>query len=115
MKSKLKTNFGKRIKYFRKLSGLTQEQLAEMIDLQPNSLGYVENGKNSLSFDKFEKLVDVLDVEAYQMFLFDNRDELNTDKINEIIKILQTLNKRDLDLAYLILFELGSIKPAKNK
>ena len=49
------------------------------------------------------------------MFLFDNRDELNTDKIKEIIKILQTLNKRDLDLAYRILFELGSIKPAKNK
>lgn len=114
MKSKLKKDFGNRIKYFRNRQGFTQEQLAEMIDLQPNSLGYVENGKNSLSFDRFEKLIKALNVEAYQMFLFDNRDEANINKINEIVNIAKTLNKRDLDLAYRIIFEIGSNKPKKS-
>lgn len=90
MKSDLKVKFGSRIKYYRKLRGMTQEQLAEGLDLQVNSLSYVENGKNALSFDKFEKLVSILDIEPYQLFIFDNRDNKNADTAAEIGKIAST-------------------------
>ena len=82
--------FGKRIKQLRKNRRITQEQLAEGLDLQVNSLSYVENGKNALSFDKFEKLVSILDIEPYQLFIFDNRDNKNADIAAEIGKIAST-------------------------
>ena len=114
MKSDLKIKFGSRIKYYRKLRGLTQEQLAEMIDLQLNSLSYVENGKNALSFDKFEKLVSILDIEPYQMFIFYKREDKNADMAAEISKIASTLDTRDLELAYNIIFQISSSAPKKS-
>ncbi len=113
MKSDLKVKFGSRIKYYRKLRGMTQEQLAEGLDLQVNSLSYVENGKNALSFDKFEKLVSILDIEPYQLFIFDNRDNKNADIAAEIGKIASTLDSRDLELAYSIILQISS-SAAKN-
>ena len=38
---------GKRIQYYRKARGYTQEQFAEMIDLSTNYLSDVERGKSS--------------------------------------------------------------------
>ena len=64
---------GLKISYYRKLRGLTQEQLAEMIDRTPAFIGHVEapNIKKAVSLDTLFQIADVLDVPAYKFLKFD--------------------------------------------
>lgn len=64
---------GLRIAYYRKLRGLTQEQLAERIDRTPAFIGHVEapNISKAISLDTLFDIAAVLDVPAYKFLLFD--------------------------------------------
>lgn len=59
-----KSTMGDRIRESRKKKGLTQEQLAEVLDVTPYYMGELERGNKSPSLDLFIKLVEVLDVSA---------------------------------------------------
>ena len=48
--------FGSRVRYFRNLARLSQEQLAEKIDCEATTVQYIETGKNNISFAKISKL-----------------------------------------------------------
>ncbi len=56
----LKKKFGKRIKYYRELNGLTQEQLAELIDINCRSLSFIERGVNFVKAETIEKICNAL-------------------------------------------------------
>lgn len=64
---------GLKIAYYRKLRGLTQEQLAEQIDRTPAFIGHVEapNIRKAISLDTLFDIASVLDVPAYKFLLFD--------------------------------------------
>ena len=64
---------GLRIAYYRKLGGLTQEQLAEKVDRTPAFIGHVEapNIKKAVSLDTLFQIASVLDVPAYKFLQFD--------------------------------------------
>mgnify|MGYP001028461665 CR=1 FL=1 len=64
---------GLRIAYYRKLRGLTQEQLAERIDRTPAFIGHVEapNVRKAVSLDTLFDIAAVLDVPAYKFLIFD--------------------------------------------
>lgn len=64
---------GLKISYYRKLRGLTQEQLAEMIDKSTAFLGSVEapNIDRAISLDTLFDIAEVLDVPPYK-FLTDD-------------------------------------------
>lgn len=64
---------GLKIAYYRKLRGLTQEQLAERIDRTPVFIGHVEapNVKKAVSLDTLFDIARVLDVPVYKFLLFD--------------------------------------------
>ena len=64
---------GLKIAYYRKLRGLTQEQLAERIDRTPAFIGHVEapNVRTAVSLDTLFDIAAVLDVPAYKFLLFD--------------------------------------------
>ncbi len=55
----------------RKAKKLSQEKLAEMIGVAVSSLGAVETGKSFMSFPNLEKLFDILEIEPYELFIFD--------------------------------------------
>lgn len=63
---------GLKIAYYRKLRGLTQEQLAEIIDKSTAFLGAVEapNINRTISLDTLFDIAKALDVPPYK-FLFD--------------------------------------------
>ena len=63
-----------RISYYRKLRGLTQEQLAEQIDRTPAFIGHVEapNIKKAVSLDTLFQIAAVLDVPVYKFLQFDD-------------------------------------------
>jgi len=64
---------GLKIAYYRKLRGLTQEQLAEKIRRTPAFIGHVEapNINKAVSLDTLFDIAIVLDVPAYKFLLFE--------------------------------------------
>lgn len=65
---------GLKIAYYRKLRGLTQEQLAERIDRTPAFIGHVEapNISKAVSLDTLFDIASVLDIPAYKFLMFDD-------------------------------------------
>ena len=64
---------GLKIAYYRKLRGMTQEQLAEKIDRTPAFIGHVEapNINKAVSLDTLFEIAKVLNVPAYKFLMFD--------------------------------------------
>lgn len=70
MKTEINKKLGNRIKYLRIQKGLSQEKLAEAIDIATTSLSYVETGRGFMTLATLEKLARVLDVDLYEIFQF---------------------------------------------
>lgn len=62
MKDIICNTLGKNIKKYRKLRGLTQEQLAELIDIEVRTLSLIETGNNFVSSKTLNKLSQTLNV-----------------------------------------------------
>lgn len=64
---------GLKIAYYRKLRGLTQEQLAEKINRTPGFIGHVEapNINKAISLDTLFDIAIVLDTPVYKFLMFD--------------------------------------------
>lgn len=65
---------GLKIAYYRKLRGLTQEQLAEKIDRTPAFIGHVEapNINKAISLDTLFDIAAVLDIPPYKFLMFED-------------------------------------------
>ncbi len=103
----MKKMFGKRLRELRTAKMLTQETVAELINIKPENYSRIENG---LSFPKPEnimKISKVLGVEVAELFQFSH--------LNDYDKILQTIIeklKNDKDttvITYKFLKSLGKI------
>ena len=64
---------GLKIAYYRKLRGLTQEELAERINKSPAFIGHIEapNINKAVSLDTLFDISHELDIPAYKFLLFD--------------------------------------------
>ena len=64
---------GLKIAYYRKLKGLTQEQLAEAIDRTPAFIGHVEapNISKAISLDTLFDIAAALDVPPHKFLMFE--------------------------------------------
>jgi len=101
--SKIKKQLGKKIKYYRELRGLTQEQLAEKMDLNCRSLSFLECGTNFVTADTLDKICILLEVTPKQLFDFEyypqkpenmhaeinNLINNNPEKISDVYNILK--------------------------
>ena len=65
---------GLKIAYYRKLRGLTQEQLAEKIDKTPAFIGHVEapNINKAISLDTLFDIARALEISPYKLLIFEN-------------------------------------------
>lgn len=63
---------GYNIQYFRKHKGLTQEQLAELVDISRQHLGAIEapNIVRTISLDLLFRIADALEVDVRQLLDF---------------------------------------------
>lgn len=86
--------FGTRVRTLRTLAGLSQEKLAEKIGLSTKTISYIENGKNTLSFNKIPILAEGLGVPIYKLFVF-TEFESNTVAIQ---KLLNTATPKEINV-----------------
>lgn len=96
---------GKRIQYFRKKKGLTQEQLAEMIGKSPNHLSSIERGFNKVKLDTLIDIINCLDCTADDILadvitngykikssrLSDELEQLSTEEQSRIFDVVETM------------------------
>lgn len=78
---------GRRIKELRKNAGLTQEKLAEMINIETTSLSGIESGRHFPSLPTIEKIANSLNVELKALFNFyhlKSVELMKTDIINNL-------------------------------
>ena len=97
----VKKELGEKIKILRKKKKLTQEQLSEMIGINPRNLAAIENGENFIKSETLDKLLIALDVTTEEIFANDylfNTDEL-TKKIYDYINLIKN-DKMKLRVLY---------------
>lgn len=105
---KLKKILGAIVKDLRIQKGLTQEQLAEQIGLQPQTIATIETGRVFISADVFASLCNFFNVEP--TVFFSKKIEYPSDEqvhyINEIKRLLPGFSSDKLREIYKILLAL---------
>jgi len=85
--------FIRNLRYFRKNSGISQLKLSEIINVSPNYLNAVENGKNFPSPEVIQRISDTLGVMPYQLFL-EHPTETDSPAINIITSELMSIKQK---------------------
>jgi transcriptional regulator with XRE-family HTH domain len=70
----LQERFGVRLKALRRRMGLTQEMLAERIDVSADLVSMIERGRVAPSFRTLERLAHALGVHVYELFMFTEQE-----------------------------------------
>lgn len=78
---------GQRIKEIRKSKNLTQEKLAELINLETSSLSGIESGRHYPSLPTLEKIAQNLDVNICSLFDYNHLDNIDDIKVKIIENI----------------------------
>ena len=89
--------FGKEVKRKRKSKGWTQEHLAQLVDLTPRSIMYIENRGQHTSLDAFYKIVTLLDISVDEFFYPDTQNEEN-ERRKHIERMLNCMDERELSI-----------------
>ncbi len=82
---KLKKNIGEKIKLYRKKRGLSQDKLAEIVNMEMKSLSRIESGHNYPQCENLVAIANALDVAPWQLYF--------TEEENDISKMKQELNE----------------------
>ena len=58
-----------RVSEYRKKKGLTQEQLAEAVNITPIMVSNIETGHKKMSMNSMERIAKALDVEPFMLIM----------------------------------------------
>lgn len=82
---------GLKIKEYRKNKKLTQEKLAEILELDVGYISKLEVGRNFPTIGTLEKIAKVLEVDLHKLFQFSESEDSDFEK--EIVETFRKLNK----------------------
>ncbi len=85
----IKKQLGNHIREIRINCSLTQEALAEKVNLSAKSLSQIELGNNFVSAETLDSLCKALKINPKALFDFENSDTSKEDYIDEIVKRLE--------------------------
>lgn len=102
-----KTDIGKIIQKLRKDKNLTQEELAEKIDLSTNYLSKVERGLSVLNVEAFLKMADVLDFTLDDFGV--NTDSKIDETKKELVKRILSSSEKEIKAYTELLDTMDSI------
>lgn len=96
----IQKQLGKRIQELRKLQGLSQEKLAEKIDIAINTMSNIERGNAFMTAHTLEKLIETLKVTPSELFTF-SPEEKRIDVYKYILSKIDFI-KHDLEKLIII-------------
>ena len=98
----LKQDLGQRIQKLRKDKKITQEQLAEMVGIDPKNISRIEKGNNYPTAENLTSIAKALHVDIYELFVFNS---ISLEQMKE--EIINSLNseKNILHLYQCLKFE----------
>ena len=86
--------FGKRIKELREAQGYTQEQLAEKVGLEYQTISRIETGYYFTGYENLEKIAFALKANIHDLFDYEHFSE-NVE--TQIYDILKTFDRKSLE------------------
>ena len=101
----LKKSFAENLKKIRKQRGLTQEELAELVNVAPRHISFIETGKSFPSSDLLERLSKVLNT-CYSAFFEYEENVPREEIIKQINEIAERLDDKKLKYIYKMISEL---------
>lgn len=78
---------GQRIRKFRRAHSLSQEELAEKVEISTTHMSHIETGNTKLSLPVLVDLATVLEVRTDEL-LFDNSQTQRTAAVSDVLHIL---------------------------
>ncbi len=72
--SDFEKQFGKNLKKLRQAKKLSQEQLAEKLEMGSTTISKIENGKIFVTSETLENITKALDIKVYELFLFEGEE-----------------------------------------
>src|SRR5699024_3011088 len=87
---------GARIKNKRLEQNLTQEQLAEKVELSAVYIGQIERGERKMTIDTLVKLANSLNSSIEELLKDSTSSNVNA-RLNELINIAKELDTSDID------------------
>ncbi len=96
----IKEELGKKIKRMRLSRGLTQEQLAEAVDISQRTLSGIEIGENFMTAETLDNIIRALNTTSEELFATNHLKEESELK-SEIIKDLEYISKDSIKLSIL--------------
>ncbi len=91
--------FGKRLKELRKSNKLTQEQLAELIGLDPKQICRIENGACFTTFETLQKISKIFNVGIYDLFYCEHKQTKDA-LVKEMNEIFKNASDDKIELIY---------------
>lgn len=103
----VKEELGKKIKRMRLNRGLTQEQLAEAVDISQRTLSGIEIGENFVTAETLDKIIKALNTTTEELFATSHLKE-SQELLDEIQKriIYITKDPLKLDILYNVIKSL---------
>lgn len=96
--------FGKRLQLYRQKCGYTQEHLAELASLAPNTISSLETGKTFIQYPSLQSLCKALHTTPEEFFRFDSPGcTIKDENLKEIITLVEDLPLETQQLAIKIL------------
>lgn len=100
-----------RIRKFRKAYNLSQEELAEMINISKTHMSHIETGNTKLSLPVLVDIADALKIQTDEL-IYDTPPENKTKIKQEISDLLDSCSTKE---AYILLDVLRSVKISLDK
>lgn len=93
----LKEQFAKNLKTIRKSRKLTQEQLAEIVNVDFRYISFLENAKSFPSCDLIEKLSKALNANYTDLFM--NEENMSREQIKkQLLETIELLDNKNLNI-----------------
>lgn len=87
---------GSRIKNKRLSLNMTQEKLAELVDISAVYVGQIERGDRHMTLDILLKISEVLDVSIEELLKDNTMNNINS-RISELVNLVKTLAPKEID------------------
>ncbi len=116
----LNASIGARIAHLRKINNLTQEQLAEKLDISIKHCSSVERGISRLSLEYLIELSNIFHVSLDYLIKGTSQDPINLENMfsifpSSIISLLHSNDEQELQLFQEYLYLYSKIHDSKNK